>query len=323
MSTMRAAVIYHPGGPEVLTLENRPIPTPQPGQVLIQIKAFGLNRSELFIRQGNSPSVSLPRILGIECTGIVSSCPGNDLPEGAIVATAMSGLGTDFDGGYAEYTVVPITNVQVVKWDGEVDWRFLGALPEMLQMAWGALFKSLSVKKGERLLIRGGTTSLGLAAATIAKNCGVYVAGTTRKREDESEVRVSGADEVVLDDGRISEKIGEGEKFDKVLELVGMTTLEDSLRCVKSGGCVCMIGIVGNQWDLERFSPVCAIPTAVSLTTYSGEAEDFMATPFEELVEQIKGGVLKILKVFKLEEIVEAHRCMEENWADGKIVVLT
>ena len=86
---------------------------------------------------------------------------------------------------------------------------------------------------------------------------------------------------------------------------------------------MCMTGIVGNQWELERFSPMDAIPTAVSLTTYSGGPEDFMATPFEELVEQIKGGILKILKVFKLEEIVEAHRCMEENRAGGKIVVLT
>jgi NADPH:quinone reductase-like Zn-dependent oxidoreductase len=325
MATMKAAVIYTAGGPEVLKLERRPIPTPTIGQVLIKVKAFGLNRSELFTRQGHSPNVKFPRILGIEATGIVESCPGNEFSKGVVVATAMGDMGRAFDGGYAEYTCVPARQVQAIQ--TELPWDVLGALPEMLETAWGSLFKALQLKKGDRLLVRGGTTSVGLAAAAIAKNHGAYVASTTRRADRSQMLKESGADEVFVDDGNVAKQLEEEkiEKFNKVLELVGTTTLEDSLLCAKQGGLVCMTGMVGNKWYLEKFAPMGSIPTAVGLTTYAGDSEDFMATPLEELAKQVKDGRLKIQigKTFNLDDIVEAHRCMEENKAGGKIVVLT
>lgn len=110
---MKAAVIHEAGGPEVFKIESRPVPTPKKGQVLIQVKAFGLNRSELFTRQGHSPGVPFPRILGIEAVGLVKSAPGNEFSQGDMVATAMGGMGRQFDGGYAEYTCVPAGQVQV------------------------------------------------------------------------------------------------------------------------------------------------------------------------------------------------------------------
>ena len=102
-------------------------------------------------------------------------------------------------------------------------------------------------------------------------------------------------------------------------------TLLDSLQRAARYGSVCMTGMVGNAWELDQFSPMGAIPSTVNLTTYSGGSQDFIDTPLQTVVNEVEAGRMKprIGRVFQLHEIVEAHRCMEENAAGGKIVVLT
>ena len=314
------------------------------GWVLIRIKAFGLNRSELFTRQGHSPGVKFPRILGIEATGLVEEAPGGELQKGDVVATAMGGMGRAFDGGYAEFTCVPAGQIQKLK--TKLSWSILGGCGEMLQTAYGSLFNALQLKKGETLLIRGGSTSVGLAAAAIAKNHGVTVVSTTRSAKRGDLLKSSGATIVVVDDGNIAQEVKKQTAggVNKVLELVGTTTLLDSLQCTQPHGIVCMAGMVGNsesctclssdvdailtltaEWGFPDFSPMDSIPTSVCLTSYDGGPKAFMSTPLQEMVEQIEAGTLSVTigKTFRLDEIVEAHRAMEENSAGGKIVVLT
>jgi NADPH:quinone reductase-like Zn-dependent oxidoreductase len=322
---MRAAVIRQAGPPEVLKVESVPMPQPSTDQVLVRVRACGVNRSELFTRRGLSPGIAFPRVLGIEAVGEVASAPGGQFKLGEIVATAMGGMGRQFDGGYAEYVCVPSNQVQAIRTN--LGWETLGALPEMLQTAWGSLFRALRLSAGERLLVRGGTTSVGLAAATIAKARGAIVISTSRNPARDGLLRTAGADQVVIDDGAIARAVQSlsGGGADKVLELIGTTTLADSLRCAREGGIVCMMGMVGDKWWFDKFSPMDVIPTTVCLTTYDGGAADFMRTPLQQLIEQVEAGTLRVHvgKVFHLDEIAEAHRCMEENKAGGKIVVLT
>jgi NADPH:quinone reductase-like Zn-dependent oxidoreductase len=261
-------------------------------------------------------------VLGIECVGELIHDGGLGLPIGQKVFAIMNGMGREFDGGYAEYTLVP--HKCLLPFESSLPWEELAAYPEMLQTAHGSLHAALEIERAQSLLIRGGTSSVGMAALALAKRSGLLVATTSRSKKKVEALYAAGADEVWLDDGSLAEQLAlKGRKYDRVLELVGASTLLDSLRCVVRGGIVCMTGILGGKWVLDDFHPMGDVPTAVKLTSYSGETSDLPPETLQVYLRAIAAGELHIARgpVFQFHQLVEAHRLMDQNAAGGKIVV--
>lgn len=321
---MKAVVIYHPGSAEELVLQNRPIPTPTDGQVLVRVKAFGLNRSELMTRKGLSPSVQFPRVLGIECVGEVVADPSGEFQQGQQIAACMGGMGRDFDGSYAEYIVVPRTIIY--PFSSTLPWPLLGAIPEMFQTVYGSLHLALGIQAGETLLIRGGTSSVGMLATQLAKKAGLTVIATTRNPQKEKPLLDNGASYVLIDQGHLTASVRAlfPDGVDKVLELVGTSTLNDSLSCIKPGGTGCMTGMLAESWSIANFAPMEFIPATVRLTIFDSGQIRSSAPVFQEFIREVEVGKVKLAvsQVFRLNQIVAAHQFMEANQGAGKIVVL-
>jgi len=321
---MKAALTTKPGDPGAIVMKDLAMPEVKPDWVLIQVKAFGLNRSELFTRRGDSPGVVFPRIQGIECVGLVENDPSGRYTRGQQVAAFMGGMGRFFDGSYAEYVSVPLDIV--IPFRSPLPWDTLGAIPEMFQTVSGSLVQALEIQRGESLLIRGGSSSIGMLACQLANIKGLRVISTTRNPEKKQNLLDNGAEQVVLDDGRIAEKVKAWmpDGVDKVLELVGTRTLKDSLQCIAPKGMVCMTGILGNEWTMDGFSPMGDIPSLGRLTVYMGEARNLSEEQLQEFIDEVERGALRlnIDRVFHLNEVAEAHQYMEDNKARGKLVVL-
>lgn len=322
-TTMRAVVLDAPGPPEVLDIRRVALPRPRAGDVLVQVEAFGLNRSELHFRRGVGTSGSFPRIPGLEAVGTVVQAPDGDLTEGLRVAALMGGMGRTIDGGYAEYVCVPRSSV--VPFASDLPWSTLGAVPEMLQTAWGSLTTGVDGREGQTLLVRGGTSSVGLALAVLGRRIGMRVLATTRNPA-RTEQLAAYADDVLVDDGDVAAQVRElvPDGVDAAVELVGTNTLPDTLRATRTQGVVCFTGMLSDQWTIPDFYPMDYLPNGVRLTAYSGGAEDLTSAVLQGFLDDVASGsaVVPIGRVYALDEIVEAHADMEAGRLVGKGVVV-
>ncbi len=322
---MRAVVLDAPGPAESLAIRDLPVPVPEPGWVLIRVRAFGLNRSELHTRLGLAEGVTFPRVLGIEAAGVVAAAPGGEFEPGQQVVAMMGGMGRQFDGGYGEYTCVPAR--QVIPFRSDLPWSTIGALPEMLQTAYGSLTIGLDAQDGDALLVRGGTSSVGMATALLARRRGMTVFATTRNPAKLPALRELGVQHPLVDDGDVAAQVRAVRPggVDVALELVGTPTLRDTLRSTRVHGTVCFTGMLSNQWTNPDFYPNAYLPNGVRLTSYGGDVDGLPPAVLQEYLDLVAAGQARVPidHVYQLDEIVDAHRRMEAGTATGKLVVTT
>jgi NADPH:quinone reductase-like Zn-dependent oxidoreductase len=323
---MRAIVITEPGGPEVLQIQEVVDPVPGDKEVLIAVKAFGVNHAETHMRKGEWPEAT--PISGIEAVGTVVTDPSGALAEGTKVLAIMGGLGRTRNGSYAEYTVVPAANVTRI--ETSLDWADLAAIPESYATAWLTLHGNLELEAGQSLLVRGATSALGQAAVNIASDLGARVIATTRRADRAGLLRSLGAGSVVIDTGNIAGEVRHRvpDGVDRVLDLVGNSVLRDSLRAARVEGRVCQAGFLGGLGPVADFLPAADMPSGVQFSFFGSfevgtGAYPISAIPFGEIVAKAEAGgyQAKPARVFAFEEIAQAHQVMEAGQAAGKLVV--
>ena len=314
---MKAVKIYQAGGPEQLIYQDVPMPDVKDGWSLVKIKGFGINHSEIFTREGKSPSVQFPRILGIECVGEVAQSSTPALAVGQKVVSIMGEMGRAFDGSYAEYVLLP--NEQIYPVHTDLDWTTLAAIPETYYTAFGSL-QQLRIAPQDRVLVRGAGSGVGVAFAQLLKAQFPHIVlhGSTRNPAKATRLQAVGFDGVITEaDG----KIQTDQSYDKILELVGPATLRDSFSHINEHGIVCNTGQLGNIWCVNDFDPIIELKNNSYLTAfYSGNVSQAKLDAMFDYIRQFNVKIL-IERVFTLEQVPEAHRFLQSADGFGKVVV--
>jgi NADPH:quinone reductase len=321
---MKAIIASKPGGPEVLKIIETEEPKSQTGEVKIRVRAFGLNKAESYYRSGAYGIFNSELALGYEAVGEVVEDSSGTFEVGQRVATAMGGMMLARHGGYAKFITVNLNNVI------RISFEELAALPEAYLTIWGALDKSLRIREGQTLLVRGATSSIGLTAVTYAKMRGLNVIATTRTAEGSEKLKSSGADYVVIDNGEVHASVKSivSEGIDNAIEIVGAATLLDTAKCIKHWGEVVVVVLLGGPPILKSFNLMMDLPNTVKLSFFNSqllgtEVLPLRKSPLNMIAEQVATGSIPstLAKVYYFEDIQEAHKVLDSGKAGGKIVV--
>jgi NADPH:quinone reductase len=290
------------------------------------VKAFGVNHAEIYFRKGAWGDVA--EISGIECVGLVKADPDGRFSPGQKVMALVGGMGRTISGSYAEFSRVPSANVVAV--ETRLLWEELAAIPESYATAWTSFHGNLTLAAGQTVAVRGATSALGQAAVNIAVHAGAHVIAITRNADRTSMLASLGASEVLLESQTLSKRVRERhpQGIDAVLDIVGNTTVLDSLAMLRRDGRVCLVGFLGGGGPLT-LEPVFQMPSGTHLSVFASAL--VTGTPefplseilFQVIVNRVADGTYKAkpARVFRFEDIREAHRLMESNEAGGKIVI--
>ena len=324
---MKAVVLEKTCKAKDLKVSQIAIPKVEKDKVLVKVKGFGINRSEIILRdhEADEDYITLPRVPGIECIGEIADPSNSSFEKGDIVACLMGGMGRTFNGSYEEYALIPIKNTFKIQ-DSTLESLSLEeiiSIPETYFTAFGSLYECLDLKSTDTLFIRGGTSALGISAIQLAKATGSRIIATSRNEEGIEKLNGLDIDKAIIDDGEIGEKVLKTcpEGVEKILDLIGPSHMKDTMNALKFRGILCVTGILGGVEYIENFDPITDVPNGKYLTGF------FSNYPTQKTIDRMFEFIIKneikpdIAVVFNdLEDIPKAHMLMESNKAQGKII---
>lgn len=320
---MNAIIIQQPGGPEVLQLQEQPKPQPAAHEILVRVRAAGVNRPDILMRQGKyagSGDVS-GLVPGLEIAGTVEAC-GADVtrwqPGDAVCALLPA-------GGYAEYAAVDARHCLPVP--AGLSMVEAAALPETVFTVWHNVFQRGALQPGETLLVHGGSSGIGTTAIQLARALGSHVAITAGDKEKCSACRELGADWAINYKTEDFEQVLNETGVDVVLDMIGGDYIAKNLRLLKDDGRLVFInamqGAKGEFNALEVMRRRLSI-TGSTLRPRSAEFKAALAAAVEQHVwPLVEAGKFRpvIYKTFPLAEAAAAHELMESSAHIGKIVL--